>query len=75
MSQTIEARKLTGCISIEYKDEGYTKYGTIQFLKGELIAAEYGIYKGEAAFNIMNTLYAPKLSFAQGALLLKPQEM
>ena len=74
LTRAVEAKKLTGCISIENNVPGQARYGLIQFLKGERIACDFAGQKGDAAFHQMLNLEAPVVSFAKGTVLLKRQD-
>ncbi len=69
----IQKRKWTGCISIEEQVGSYRRYGIIQYLKGDLIAAEYFNSEGEQALHSIAQLTMPNISFSKGAVMLKKQ--
>lgn len=75
LTRAVEAKKLTGCISIENQAVGQSRYGLVQFLDGEKIACDFAGHKGNVAFNEMLNLEAPLVSFAKGTVLLNRQDM
>ena len=64
----IYSKKMTGFVSVTTKEGLKHVYGTLQVLKGQLVAAEYANLTGGEAVKAISNLSTPSVSFARNMM-------
>ena len=61
----------TGFVSVTVKEGARSVYGTLQVLKGQLLAAQFGGATGQSALEQIATLESPAVSFSRSSVNAK----